>query len=107
MYKMNVDDKNFEEVIIKSKTPVLIEFWASWCVPCKMIEYILKELEEDYNGKVKIAKLNVDRNKISPKKYEVTGIPTFMIFENGKIVDKKVGALSKKDLIRMIEKASR
>jgi thioredoxin 1 len=101
---MNVNDKNFEKEIINSKIPVLIEFWASWCVPCQMIEYVLNELEEEYNGKIKIAKLNVDRNRVTPKKYKLSGVPTFITFKNGDIIESKIGAQSKKNLIKMIEK---
>ena len=104
-HKMEVTDKNFEKEIINSEIPVLIEFWASWCVPCKMVEYVLNDLEDDYDGKIKIAKLNVDRNRMTPKKYTISGVPTFMTFKNGNIIDTKIGAQSKKDLIKMIEKA--
>ena len=102
---MNVTDKNFEKEVLNSDLPVLIEFWASWCLPCKMMEYILNDLEEDYDGRVKIAKINVDRNRITPEKYKVTGIPTFIIFKKGKVIDAKIGALSKNELIKMIEKS--
>lgn len=104
MYDMEVTDKDFEEKIIESKFPILIEFWASWCVPCKMMDYILNELEEEYNGKIKIAKMNIDRNKIIPNKYDIRGVPTVMTIKKGEIIESKVGALSKKDLVKMIEK---
>lgn len=100
---MEINDKNFEQEIINSKIPVLIEFWASWCVPCKMMDYLLKDLEEEYNGKIIIAKLNIDRNKLIPTKFNLTGVPTFISFKKGKLIESKVGALTKEDLIKMIE----
>jgi len=101
---MNVTDKIFDEEILKSEIPILIEFWASWCIPCQMMEYLLKELEEEYNGKIKIAKLNIDRNRKTPQMYNLTGVPTFATFINGELFESIVGALNKKDLIKMIEK---
>jgi thioredoxin 1 len=100
---MNVFDKNFDEEILKSPLPVLIEFWASWCVPCKMMEYVLMDLEKQYDGKIKIAKLNIDRNRKIPKRYDLTGVPTFMTFKEGEIKEKVIGAQSKKYLNKMIE----
>jgi len=100
---IEVTDKNYEQEILKSEVPVLIEFWASWCVPCKMMDYLLNELEEEYYGKIKIAKLNIDRNKIIPLKFNLTGVPTFMTFKEGNIIESTIGALSKKDLIKMIK----
>ena len=100
---MEVTDKNFDQEIIKSEIPVLIEFWASWCVPCKAMEYLLKELDKEYNGKIKIAKLNIDRYRNTPKKYGLTGVPTFATFIKGEIKEMIIGAQTKKELIRMIE----
>lgn len=103
IHDMEVNDKNFDNEVINSKIPVLIEFWASWCVPCKVMEVVLKELALEYEGKIKITKLNVDRNRTTPKKYDITGVPTFLIFKNQKIISSKVGALSKNDLIKIIK----
>ncbi len=100
---MEVTDKNFEQEILNSEVPVLIEFWASWCVPCKAMEYLLKELDKQYNGKIKIAKLNIDRQRKTPKKYDLTGVPTFATFLKGTLKEMVVGAQTKKNLILMIE----
>ena len=100
---MNVFDKNFEGEVIQSEIPVLIEFWASWCIPCQVMDILLKELEIEFENKIKISKLNVDRNRKTPKLYNLTGVPTFATFKNGEIFEFRVGAQSKKDLIKMIE----
>ncbi len=101
---MEVTDKTFEKEILLSKKPVLIEYWASWCVPCQMMDYVLKELEVDYGDKLKIAKLNIDRNRKTPRKFELTGVPTVMTFKGGHVIETRVGAQSKKNLIQMIER---
>ena len=99
MEDQNGELKRFSEIMGNA---VLLEFWASWCVPCKMMDYILNELEEEYDGKIIIAKLNVDRNRIIPTKYNLTGVPTFMVFKDGKDINSKVGAQSKESLVDMI-----
>ena len=100
---MELFDKNFNEQVLESDKPVLVEFWASWCIPCKSMEFILQELEKEYDGAVKIAKLNIDRNRETAKKFDISGVPTFMSFKDGKIIESDIGAQSKEDLKQMIE----
>jgi len=96
--------KNFEKEVLKSDIPVLVDFWTSWCPPCKMVEPIIEELAQEYHGKVKIGKLNVDRNPGLGARYEITGVPTFIIFNEGKIKARAMAAKSKSELKKMIEK---
>jgi thioredoxin 1 len=96
-------DRNFEEEINQSGVPILVEFWASWCPPCKMVDPVLDELAEEYIGKVKIGKLNVDQNPITGSKYVVNGVPTFILFNSGEPVGRKVGAQSKNQLRKIID----
>ncbi len=91
-------DANFDTEILQSNIPVLVDFWAEWCGPCKMIAPILDEAATEYDGKVKIAKLNIDENPATPPKYGVRGIPTLMLFKNGEVSASHVGALSKSQL---------
>ena len=99
----HLTDETFEEEVIQSNMPVLVDYWAEWCGPCKMIAPILDSLTEEYAGKLKIAKLNIDDHQKTPQKYAVRGIPTLMIFKNGNVEATKVGALSKSELTAFIE----
>ena len=96
-------DKDFDDIVIKSKAPVLVDFWASWCTPCKMSEPTINELAHKYNGIVKIVKLNVDQNPVTAAKYNIMGIPTYILFNSGEEIERKVGAQSKKQLMRIID----
>ena len=98
-----VSDASFESDVLKSGQPVLVDYWAEWCGPCRMIAPILDEDAGDYQGKLTIAKLNVDENQATPAKYGVRGIPTLMLFKNGAVVGTKVGALSKSQLTAFID----
>lgn len=95
---ITLTDTSFEEEVLKADSPVLVDFWAEWCGPCKMIAPILDGLATKYLGKIKIGKLNVDENQETPAKYSVKGIPTLILFENGKAKKTKAGALSKSQL---------
>ena len=101
----HVTDTNFEDEVLKASSPVLVDFWAAWCGPCKMIAPILEELAEDYGDKVKICKVDVDDNKETPAKYNIRGIPTLMLFKDGNNEGTKVGALSKTQLKEFIDAA--
>ena len=95
---VHVTDDNFAAEVLQSSIPVLLDFWAPWCGPCKMIAPILDQLAEEYDGKVKIAKMNVDENQNIPAQFGIRGIPTMIIFKDGKNVANKVGALVKPQL---------
>ena len=99
---IHVTDASFDADVLKAGTPVLVDFWAAWCGPCKMIAPILDELAKEFAGKVKICKMDVDANKETPAKFSIRGIPTLMIFKNGNLEGTKVGALSKVQLIEFI-----
>ena len=98
-----VTDDTFEPEVLKSETPVLVDYWAEWCGPCKMIAPILDEVAKEYSGRLKVAKLNVDENQTTPPKYGIRGIPTLMIFKNGAVEATKTGALSKSALMAFID----
>ncbi len=98
-----VTDANFEAEVLQSPTPVLVDYWAEWCGPCKMIAPILDDAAKEYAGKLKVAKLNIDDNQQTPAKYGIRGIPTLMLFKNGNVEATKVGALSKSQLSAFID----
>jgi thioredoxin 1 len=99
----HVTDDSFDPEVLKSDVPVLVDYWAEWCGPCKAIAPILDEVAKEYDGKLKIAKLNVDDNVEVPKKYNIRGIPTLMLFKNGNMEAVKVGALSKSQLTAFLD----
>lgn len=102
---VNVTDATFEAEVLKADKPTLIDFWASWCAPCKAIAPIVDELAAEYEGKIKVTKMNVDENPSTPSKYGVRGIPTLLLFKEGNVVDQKVGAVPKSQLADMLKKA--
>jgi thioredoxin 1 len=101
----HVTDANFADEVLNAKLPVLVDFWAAWCGPCKMIAPILDDLAEQFAGKIKISKVDVDANKEVPGKFNIRGIPTLLIFKNGQVAATKVGALSKAQLVEFINSA--
>lgn len=99
----HVTDDTFEDEVLKSDTPVLVDYWAEWCGPCKVIAPVLEEIAEEYDGKMKVCKLDIDSNEETPPKYGIRGIPTLMLFKNGNVEATKVGALSKSQLTAFLD----
>jgi thioredoxin 1 len=98
-----ISDASFEQEVLQSQLPVLVDYWAEWCGPCKMIGPVLEEISGEYTGKLKVAKLNIDENPQTPPKYGIRGIPTLMLFKNGQVEATKVGAVSKSQLAAFID----
>lgn len=98
-----VTDDSFQADVLNSDTPVLVDYWAEWCGPCKSLAPILDEVAKEYAGKIKVMKLNIDENQETPRKFGVRGIPTLMLFKNGSVEAQKVGALSKSQLSAFID----
>lgn len=102
--EIELNEKNFKEEVLDSKLPVLVDFWAEWCVPCQMIAPVVKKLSEEYEGKLKVCKLNVDDNPGIAAKYGIMSIPTLILFKDGKIIDQIVGALPEEVIEERIKK---
>jgi thioredoxin 1 len=100
---VHVTDESFERDVLRSSEPVLVDYWADWCGPCKMIAPVLDEIAEEYVGRIRVAKLNIDENPNTPPRYGIRGIPTLMLFKDGEVEATKVGAVSKSQLTAFID----
>lgn len=100
----SISDADFDEKVLQSDLPVLVDFWAEWCGPCKMIAPVVDEIAKDYMGRLKVCKVNVDNNTETPSKYGVRGIPSLLVFKQGELVDTHVGALTKSQLTAFLDK---
>jgi len=101
---IEVTDASFEQEILQSPVPALVDFWASWCAPCRMIGPVVEELAGEYSGRLKVAKMNVDDNASTPTQYGIRGIPALLFFKNGQVVEQVVGAVPKAQVVSLIDK---
>lgn len=101
-HTVKTTDASFDQDVLASETPVLVDYWAEWCAPCKMIAPVLEEVADEYDGRLKIAKLNIDENPNTPPKYGIRGIPTLMLFKNGEVEATQVGSVSKTQLTEFL-----
>ena len=100
---LNFSDASWEQEVLNSDVPVLVDFWAEWCGPCRMMAPTVDSVAQEYKGRVKVGKLNVDENNSTAMRYNIRGIPTLLLFKGGKIVEQKVGAVGKSDVVKMLE----
>jgi thioredoxin 1 len=99
---VKIDDSNFDQEVLQSEVPVLVDFWAQWCMPCRMVEPVVEDISNEYQGRLKVCKMNVDEARKTASEYRVMSIPTLAVFKNGELVDKIVGALPKDAIITKV-----
>lgn len=104
MSEMTLTDQTWDNEVLNSDLPVIVDFWAEWCAPCSMIAPVVEQMSEEYEGKIKVGKLNVDENQVTAGKYQIMAIPTLLFFNGGKLVDRVAGVVPKKILVEKIEK---